>query len=143
MKPWQYLVPIMLVLAACQLSPLTQEQIAILERQAEEAALDAATAPTDQERLDAMERERELRQEIDRLKAQDLGQQSGYVWELLLASLGLGGLGAARTFGKSRASQELAEMRAKLEAFEKGFNQPLFPQVPPLNPPDSTDNKTS
>ena len=137
----KFLIPfLLLLLAACQTSPHIQERINVLERQAEEAQQRADQAETDEERLEFLEREHELRQEMARLKAEDHGQQSGMAFELILAALGLGGFGAVRTFGKSRASQEVAELRARLEAFERGFNQPAFPPMPPV-PPDATDNK--
>ena len=128
MTRWLLCVP--LLLASCQLSPQVQEQIRILQEQADEAAAAALAAETSEQRLVELEREKSLLVSIERLKAEDYGRQTGFAWELIAASLGLGGFGVARSFGKSRATQELAAMRAKLEAFEAGMKQ-----VPPVEPP--------
>lgn len=114
----------LLLLAACQLSPLTAEQVRILEAQALEAEADAEEADEAEAKLAALERAKELREEAARLKAEDYGRQSGYAWELALAALGLGGVSAARTFGKSRAAEQIARLQQRLEDFERGFNQP-------------------
>lgn len=127
-KPILWILPLLL-LTACTLSPYTEEQVRLLELDAEVAEAEADAADTSEEKLAALERVKELREEIDRLKAEDYGRQSGYVWELALAALGLGGVGAARTFGKSRASEQLARLQQRIEDFERGFNQ--APEIPP------------
>lgn len=124
----------LLLLTACTLSPYTEEQVRLLELDAGAAEAEAEAAETNEEKLAALERVKALREEIDRLKAEDYGRQSGYVWELALAALGLGGVGAARTFGKSRASVEIARLQQRIEDFERGFSQaPGFP-APPASP---------
>lgn len=139
MKLWHLLLCTFLVAGACQLSPLTQEHVAILESQAEQAAAEADAAVTEGARLAAMNRERELRKEIDELKAEDRGRQTDNVVTIALAALGLGGVGTVRTFGKSRGRGEIARMQARLDAFEKGFNA----QYPPTAPPDVASNTPS
>lgn len=122
----------LLLAGGCQLTEGAAEQVRLLTLQAEEARKAAEEAETAEEKLLELQREQQIRTSIERVKAEDYGRQTGFAWELLAASLGLGGLGVARTFGKSRATQELAQMRAKLEAFEAGMKQ-----VPPIEPPTS------
>lgn len=116
-------IPLLLLLQACPLTPAAQEEIRQLETVIAQAQQQAAEATTDAERLEAMIVAQEARNRAAEVKAEDYGKQTGLLWELAFASLGLGGLGAARTFGRSRASRELAQMRERLEAFERGMNQ--------------------
>lgn len=127
-----YILTLPLLLApACQLTDAAAEQVRLLTIQAEEARAAAEEAETAEEKLLELQREQQIRDSIERVKAEDMGRQTGFAWELALAALGLGGFSAARTrFGKSRASGEIAELRMKLEAFEAGMKQ-----VPPIEPP--------
>ena len=116
-------IPLLLMLQACPLTPAAQEEIRQLDQIIAEAKEQAAAATTDAERLEAMMLEQQARNRAAEVRAEDYGRQTGLLFELGLAALGLGGFGAARTFGRSRASRELEQMRERLEAFEAGFNQ--------------------
>lgn len=141
------------LLAACQLSPQTQEEINRVEAEIVELEEELAITPDQDERRDIYAQIRDRRDYQETVRARDLQDQTDMLWNYVWGALSLGGLGAGRAFfGRSRASgqvadlnlsweqrhssvlQENAAMRAEIEALKRGFQAAVVPTLPYGNP---------
>lgn len=117
---------LLLTLAGCENTEYAQSRInSLRERQASLQHI-ADTTSDPEVRAEALRAIGSLREEESTVRAEDYGRQASFWGEVLLAASGVGGVAGviARKFGKSRASGDVSDLRAKLEAFERGLQQP-------------------